>query len=347
VILFLGLPREYEAEGRDRTNIDLPADQLALVDALQAAAKTTVVAMSNGSAVTTATWRHSVSAIVEFWLTGQAHGDSIADILLGDANPGGKLAETIPLRLEDTPSYLSFPGEYENVTYGEGIYVGYRYYDARNMAVDYPFGHGLSYTTFAYSDLNVTVRPLSDPIAFDAKLTVRNTGARSGSEVVQLYVHDHSGVVVTAPLELRGWKKVKLASGGAIEVAISVPRDWLKHWHDGAKSWIHTGSSLTIHLGGSSRDLRLQQTVDVPGEPLVIALNAWSTLGEWLDHPELGPRLLEIFKSRGGVKGRVGDLLADEAGQDSVRGIPLGTIADFPGVPLELHDIEQLCGTAV
>jgi beta-glucosidase len=343
VVIFLGLPGEYEAEGRDRTNIDLPPDQLALVEALRDAAKTMVVAMSNGSAVTTAAWRNSVNAIVEFWLTGQAHGDAIADVLLGNANPGGKLAETIPLRLEDTPAYLNFPGEYQNVTYGEGIHVGYRYYDARNMAVDYAFGHGLSYTTFAYCDLEVKVRPLSDLIAFEAKVKVRNTGTRSGSEVVQLYVHDHTDVVVTPPVELRAWKKIGLAPGETATVEISVPRDDLKHWHEGTKSWVFPGGSLTVHVGASSRDLRLDQTVEVPGEPLVISLTAWSTLGEWLDHPDLGPRLLDLFKARGGVKGRVGDLLADEAGQDSVRGIPLGTIADFPGVPLELQDIEQLC----
>ncbi|TCQ97321.1 glycoside hydrolase family 3 C-terminal domain-containing protein [Neorhizobium sp. JUb45] len=346
VVIFLGLPGEYEAEGRDRTNIDLPADQLALVEALRAAGKTMVVAMSNGSAVTTAAWRGSVNAIVEFWLTGQAHGDSIADVLLGDTNPGGKLAETIPLVLEDTPSYLNFPGAYENVTYGEGIHVGYRYYDARKMAVDYPFGHGLSYTTFDYSDLELKVRPLADQIAFDAKLTVRNTGPRHGSEVVQLYVHDHSDVVITPPVELRGWKKVRLAPGEAVTIEIAVPREELRHWHEGTKSWIFPGAAVTVHVGASSRDFRLEGTVEIPGEALIISLNAWSTLGEWLDHPRLGPRLLGLFDARGGVKGRVGDLLADEAGQDSVRGIPLGTIADFPGVPLEMSDIEDLCDQA-
>jgi beta-glucosidase len=211
------------------------------------------------------------------------------------------------------------------------------------MAVDYAFGHGLSYTTFAYSYLEVKGRPLSDPIAFEAKVKVRNTGTRSGSEVVQLYVHDHTDVVVTPPIELRAWKKIRLAPGETATVAISVPRGDLKHWHEGTKSWVFPGGSLTVHVGASSRDLRLDQTVEVPGEPLVISLTAWSPLGEWLDHPDLGPRLLDLFKARGGVKGRVGDLLADEAGQDSVRGIPLGTIADFPGVPLELQDIEQLC----
>jgi beta-glucosidase len=214
------------------------------------------------------------------------------------------------------------------------------------MAVDYPFGHGLSYTTFDYSDLELTVYPLADPIAFAAKLTIRNTGTRYGSEVVQLYVQDHSDVVITPPVELRGWKKVRLAPGEAITVEITVARDELKHWHEGTNSWIFPGGSVTVHLGASSRDFRVEATAEIPGEALVVSLNAWSTLGEWLDHPDLGPRLLGLFDARGGVKGRVGDLLADEAGQDSVRGIPLGTIADFPGVPLEMSDIENLCAEA-
>jgi beta-glucosidase len=346
VVLFLGLPGEYEAEGRDRSTIDLPVEQLALVEALRETGTSVIVAMSNGSAVTTAAWRGSVSAIVEFWLTGQAHGDTVADVLFGDANPGGRLAETIPLRLEDTPAYLNFPGEYENVTYGEGIYIGYRYYDARNIAVDFPFGHGLSYTTFSYSDLEIKVRPLTDPIAFDATVTIRNAGQRQGSEVVQLYVHDHSDFVIMPPLELRGWKKITLSPGEATSVEIPVARDHIQHWHDGSKSWIFPGGAVTVYVGASSRDLRLEQTVEIPGAPLKMSLNAWSTLGEWLDHPELGPRLVDLFNARGGVKGRVGDLLADEAGQDSVRGIPLGTIAEFPGVPLEMSDIESLCDKA-
>jgi beta-glucosidase len=346
VILFLGLPGEYEAEGADRSNIDLPPDQIALLDALKDNGTTTVVAMNNGSAVTTASWRDSISAIVEFWLTGQAHGEAIADVLFGDVNPSGKLAETIPLRLQDTPSYLNFPGELGNVTYGEGIHVGYRYYDAREVAVDYPFGHGLSYTTFSYFDLKVAVRPLSDDIAFEASVTVRNTGARAGSEVVQLYLQDHAGMLVTAPRELRGWSKLRLAPDEAATVTIAVSREQLQHWHPVTRSWLYCGGEITVNVGSSSRDLRLASRVEIPGEPLVITLNAWSTLGEWLDHPELGPKLRAIFDERGGVKGRIGDLLSDQGTSGSVRGIPLGTVADFPGVPIELSDIEKLCAEA-
>jgi hypothetical protein len=172
VVLFLGLPASYEAEGRDRNTIELPADQVALVKALAAVNPEIVVALSNGSAVTTAEWRDRVGSIIEFWLTGQAHGDSIADVLLGDLNPSGKLPETVPVRLVDTPSYLDFPGEVGHVRHSEGIYVGYRWFDARRLEVDYPFGHGLSYTTFDYAALVITVHNLDHPIAFTVALSL-------------------------------------------------------------------------------------------------------------------------------------------------------------------------------
>ncbi|VWB87080.1 beta-glucosidase [Burkholderia lata] len=343
VILFLGLPGEYEAEGRDRTMIDLPPDQIALIEALHGTKTPIAVAMSNGSAVTTAVWRNKVNAIVEFWLTGQAHGDSIADVLLGVVNPSGKLAETVPARLADTPSYLSFPGEHANVTYGEGIFVGYRYFDARGIDVDYPFGHGLSYTSFLYVDLEVEVMSPEDSVAFVARVTVQNVGTRAGAEVVQLYVLDHGNFVVTPPAELRGWNKVKVAPGESVVVEIPVTRAQLAHWNATTRSWVFPGGRLTIYAASSSRDRRLEQTVEVPGETVVIPLSPWSTLGEWLDDPVGGPALQKIFDERGGLKGRMGDLMSDPASRESPRSIPLASIAEFPGVPIDMEEIEQLC----
>jgi beta-glucosidase len=343
VILFLGLPGEYEAEGRDRTTIELPDNQRALVKALGETEAKIIVALSNGSAVTTHEWRDSAHAIVEFWLTGQAHGDAVADVLLGEVNPSGKLAETIPRRLEDTPAFLNFPGENQNVDYGEGIFVGYRYYDARDIDVDYPFGHGLSYTTFEYCGLEVAVRPLTDAIAFDAKVRIRNTGKRFGQEVVQLYVEDKSGFVSTPRRELRGWKKVGLAPGEETIVEISVPRERLQHWHVPTADWAYPGGELIVSSGGSSRDLPLETSVTVPGEDIVVKIDEWSTFGEWMDHIELGPRLFDIIEERGGLKGRMADLLEDEGGgRDAVRSVPLATIVEFPGVPVTLEEVKAL-----
>lgn len=342
IILFLGLPGEYEAEGRDRTHVDLPADQLDLIHALHETGKPIVVAMCNGSAVTTAGWRDKVNAIVEFWLTGQAHGDTIADVLLGDINPSGKLPETIPVRLADTPSYLNFPGEHGNVTYGESIFVGYRYYDARDIEVDHAFGHGLSYTSFKYETIDIDVLPADDEIAFVARIKVTNSGNRYGAEVVQLYVHDHSDFVITAPVELRGWGKLRLQPGESGVAEIAVKRDQLAHWNDATRSWVYPGGKLTVRAGSSSRDLRLEKTIEVAGEPVVIPLTPWSTLGEWLDHPVGGPVLQGIFDSRGGLRGRMGDLMSEEGSRDSARGIPLASISEFPGVPIDIQEIEEL-----
>lgn len=342
VILFLGLPDEYEVEGTDRKTIDLPANQIALLQALAPISPKTIVALSNGSVVTTTEWRGSVNAIVEFWLTGQAHGETVADVLLGDVNPSGKLAETIPLRLEDTPAFLNFPGEAQNVLYGEGIHVGYRSYDARGMAVDFPFGHGLSYTSFEYENLTIEPKDISDEIAFVARLTVHNRGDRAGAEIVQLYVDDTAAGVQTPPLELRGWKKVFVEAGGSSEIEISVPRRHLQHWNMETSGWTFPGGALRIHVGSSSRDIRLKKMVTIAGKPVLKTLTLWSTFGEWLDHPALGPRLKAIFEERGGLKGRINDLLSDAAGQGSVRSSPLASIAEFPGVPLEPEDLEAL-----
>jgi beta-glucosidase len=342
VLLFLGLPGSYEAEGRDRHTITLPVDQLALVEAVTAVGTPTVVALSNGSSVTTAAWRDGVDAVVEFWLTGQAHGDSIADVLLGDVDPSGRLAETVPLRLEDTPSFLNFPGEASTVEYGERIFVGYRYFDALDLVVDFPFGHGLSYTTFAYDALTVTVHDLDDATAFAASVEVTNTGSRAGAEVVQLYVRDR-GATMQVPLrELRAFAKVHLDPGQRTVVPLPVLRADLQHYDPASGAWVHEGGPATVEIGASSRDIRLSTELTLPGRPVTRALTVWSTYGEWRAHPRASGPLEALIAVRGGLRGRLGDLLADPTGRDSVLGQPLHTMLEFPGVPLDRADIDRI-----
>jgi beta-glucosidase len=341
VVLFLGLPASYEAEGRDRTSIDLPADQLALVDAVSAANPRVIVALSNGSAVTTATWRDSVGSIVEFWLTGQAHGDSIADVLLGHVNPSGKLPETVPVRLEDTSSYLDFPGEAGHVRHSEGIHVGYRWFDARHLPVDYPFGHGLSYTTFDYSNLSVDVHPADDPIAVTVTLDLANTGSRDGAEVIQIYIGDRSKILQMPEQELRAFTKAHLSVGATQRIKLTITRDDLTHYHPEA-GWVFAGGPQDIHVGSSSRDIRLRTSVNVPGRAIEIPLTLWSQLGEWLNHPTIGPALQDLIEQRGGIKGRMGDLLSDPVSQDSALIVPLISVTEFPGFPLTSEDAEKL-----
>ncbi len=156
VVLFLGLPASFESESYDRDHIDLPAEQVAVLRAVSGVNDRVVVVLANGSAVRVSDWEEQAGAVLEGWLGGQAGGSAIADVLLGNVNPSGRLAETMPMCLADTPAFLNFPGEERHVRYGEGIFVGYRFYDAAQRRVSYPFGHGLSYTTFGYSDLEVT-----------------------------------------------------------------------------------------------------------------------------------------------------------------------------------------------
>ncbi len=183
-VVFLGLPDSRESEGFDRPDIELPVEQLELLDAVVAVNPRTVVVLSNGSVVRLGEVVDRAAAVVEGWLLGQAGGSATADVLYGDVNPSGRLAETIPVRLQDSPAFLDFPGERGHVRYGEGLFVGYRWYDARELEVAFPFGHGLSYTTFDYSGLSLA----ADEGGVDVTLTVTNTGSRDGREVVQAYV---------------------------------------------------------------------------------------------------------------------------------------------------------------
>ena len=341
VVLFLGLPPSYEAEGRDRTTIELPADQVTLVRAVAAANPRVVVALNNGSAVTTADWRDAVGSIVEFWLTGQAHGDSITDVLLGEVNPSGKLPETVPVRLEDTSSYLDFPGDLGHVRHSEGMHVGYRWFDARHLEVDYPFGHGLSYTTFNYVDLDITVHDIDDPVAMTVSMTLTNTGRRDGAEVIQIYVGDRSGILQMPERELRAFSKVDLTAGASQRVELAIARADLEHFHPEA-GWIFAGGPMQVSVGSSSRDIRLQRTVEVPGHRVEVPLTVWSQLRDWMTDPVVGPVLRKLIDERGGIKGRIGDLLSDPVSQDSALIIPLISLTEFPGFPISADEARDL-----
>ncbi|SDH33540.1 beta-glucosidase [Leifsonia sp. 98AMF] len=284
-VVFAGLPARLESEGYDRDDIDLPADQLAVIDAVVAANPRTVVVLSNGGVVTLP-FSRTVPALVEGWLLGQAGGSATADVLFGAVNPSGKLTETVPLRLEDTPAFLNFPGEEGHVRYGEGLFVGYRWYDARRMEVEYPFGHGLSYTTFSYGDVSASVTASGD---IEVRLTVTNTGERSGREVVQVYTSLAGSHVQRPPREIKGFKVIELEPGASGEVAVTVRREDLAYWDVRADRWVVEGGEYTIEVGASSRDLRARVLAAVDGDEVRLPLTRESSLGEVLAHPVAGP----------------------------------------------------------
>ncbi len=208
-LLYLALPASKESEGYDRPDLDLTRQQVALIKAVSAVQANTIVVLNNGTPVVVGEWLDNVAAVLEAWMMGQAGGGAIADILYGKVNPCGKLAETFPLRLQDTPAYINFPGGAGEVCYGEGIFIGYRYYDAKEAPVQFPFGFGLSYTTFQYSSPRVSSSQFKDVDGVTVSVDVTNTGKMAGKEIVQVYVHDRKAKLVRPPKELKGFAKLR------------------------------------------------------------------------------------------------------------------------------------------
>jgi beta-glucosidase len=261
-IIFAGLPDSFESEGFDRSSLDLPAGHNRLIEAVSAAQANVVVVLMNGSAVAMP-WADQVKAIVEAWLGGQAGGGAIADALIGNINPSGKLSETFPARLEDTPAYPDFPGRDKQANYGEGIFIGYRYYDTRKIAPLFPFGFGLSYTTFAYSDLQLNTASMRDTDGLGVTVRVRNTGRVAGKEVVQLYVHEQGVQVVRPEKELKAFAKVALEAGEEKRVQFELSKRDFAYYEASLQEWVVNGGKFDVLVGGSSNDLILKKTIEV------------------------------------------------------------------------------------
>ncbi len=249
----------------------------------------TVVVLANGSVVNLEPWQHTVPAVLEGWLGGQAGGAAVADLLTGVANPSGKLAETVPVHYRDNPTVGNFPGEHGHVRYGEGLLIGYRWYDAHSLPVAAAFGHGLSYTTFGYSDLRVETRGNG----VDVRVTITNTGDVAGSEVVQVYVADVDATVFRPDAELKGFARVTLEPGEAREVAVELDERAFSFWHSATGRWVVEGGEFGIRVGASSRDVRLATTVTLPGDGVTVPLQLDSELEVWLQHPDAAAAVRE------------------------------------------------------
>ncbi|CAN5665941.1 glycoside hydrolase family 3 C-terminal domain-containing protein [soil metagenome] len=325
-VVFLGLPAALESEGYDRDDIDLPADQLALLDAVLEANPNTVVVLSNGGVVAMP-FAARVPAILEGWLLGQAGGGATADVLFGEVNPSAKLTETIPLRLADTPAYLDFPGEFSHVRYGEGLFVGYRWYDARDLDVAFPFGHGLSYSCFEYGSAAASFTDTGD---IDVRVAVTNTGAVAGREVVQVYTSLPAGGIQRPPRELKAFASVPLEAGETTEVVLTVHRKDLAYWDTRVDSWNVEGGTYVVDVAASSRDIRASVTVEVAGDEVVLPLSRNSSIGEVLAHPVAGPKLAAAMSEMMGDTSAVAGIMPE--GVDLTRMIdsfPIGRAGMF------------------
>ena len=262
VVLFAGLPDRYESEGYDREHLRMPQNHIKLIEAVAEVNSNIVVVLCNGAPIEMP-WLGQVKAVLEGYLGGQALGGAIADLLFGDANPSGKLAETFPKRLSDNPSFLNFPGEGDKVEYKEGIFVGYRYYDKKNMEPLFPFGYGLSYTTFEYSNLTIDQKKIKDTDTVSVTVTVKNTGNVAGKEIVQLYVRDVESSVIRPEKELKGFEKVELQPGEEKTVTYTLDKRSFAYYNEELKDWHVETGEFEILVGKSSRNIVLTETIHV------------------------------------------------------------------------------------
>lgn len=285
-ILYIALPTFKESEGYDRKDLDLTEQQIALIKAVAKAQPQTIVVLNNGAPVVMGSWIDDVAAVLEGWMMGQAGGAAIADILVGKVNPSAKLAETFPVKLADTPAFLNWPGDAGTVQYGEGLFIGYRYYDKKNMPVQFPFGYGLSYTTFEYSNPQVSTSAFKDVEGVTVTVDVTNTGEVAGKEIVQVYVHDHESVLVRPEKELKGFAKVSLQPGETKTVSIDLDFRAFAYYHPEYNQWITEDGDFDLLIAASAADIRhtvtvtLESTLDLP-----CILDKESTVREWMADP--------------------------------------------------------------
>jgi len=330
-LIFAGMPAGFESEGFDRQHLFLPGCQNALISAVAKANPNTVVILHNSSAVAMP-WLSDVSAVIEAYLGGEAVGGAMYDIITGKVNPSGKLAETFPLRLEDTPCYLDFPGYKERVEYREGIYVGYRYYDARRMDVMFPFGHGLSYTTFEYSNLKITKDAMTDAETVEVTCDITNTGKVEGREVVQLYVSRKTEGIPRPLRELKGFDKVLLAPGETKTVKFTLCKRAFAYYNTDLSDWYVEDGIYGIAIGASSRDLRLEGEIKVsPVKPYIKPFNLDSTLGDLIAHPAAAAVMMPMLAAFGGGASEGGESMMGISAMDMFKGMPLRSLVSFSG----------------
>jgi beta-glucosidase len=257
-LVVVGTNDDWETEGVDRTTLDLPGRQVELIGRTVAANPRTVVVVNCGAPVDVS-WAEDVPAVLLGWFAGQAWGAALADVVTGASEPGGRMPTTWPRRLEDTPAFTSYPGDEGHVRYGEGVFVGYRWYEARKLAPAIPFGHGLAYTTFNRELVAVDV----DGRSVDVRVLVTNTGDRTGSDVVQCYVHDEAASVQRPEQELRAFAKVRLAPGESEELVLHLDERALAFWSVAQAAWVVEPGWFDLRLGASSVDIWATASVEL------------------------------------------------------------------------------------
>ena len=334
-VIFAGLPESFESEGADRRHMRLPDCQNNLIARVAAVQKNTVVVLHTGAPVE-CPWAGDVSAILCMYLAGEGVGEAADALLWGDANPAGHLPETWPLRLEDTPCYLDFPGDGVTADYREGVYVGYRWYDARRMPVRWPFGHGLSYTGFVYKAAALSADTMDENGSVTVTVTVRNTGARPGKEVVQLYIADETGTTGRPPKELRHFAKVALEPGEEKQVSFTLTARDLSYYDEKMGGWYAASGDYTVLIGHSSRNIPARLTLHYQTarrRPLTVDEN--TAMGDLLRDARTAPVMKSVLQNFGSALGMNGGgenaAITEEAGLQMLDAMPLRAMASFGG----------------
>ena len=345
-VIFAGLPESFESEGYDRSHMRLPECQHRLITEILKVQPNTVIVLHNGSPVEMP-WLGEIKGLLETYLGGQAGGAAAANILYGKINPSGKLAETMPLKLSDNPSYLNFGGG-EKVEYREGIFVGYRYYDTKEMDVAFPFGYGLSYTTFAYSNLKLSMENPTEKDTVMVSADVTNTGKSAGKEVVQLYIRDLTGSAIRPEKELKGFEKVFLEPGETKTVTMELNKRSFAWYNTELHDWFAASGDYEILVGASSRDIRLTETLHLNSSqrlPMHVHMN--TTLGDLLRNSETAEAAKKLIQKY--LSGEAGSEAASEAVSEEMTmamtdSMPLRALMGFAGVSRKELDsvIEKL-----
>lgn len=339
-VIFAGLPERYESEGYDRTHMRMPENQVKLIEAVSDVQKNVVVVLSNGAPIEMP-WIGRVPGIIEMYLGGQAIGGAIASILFGDANPCGKLAETFPVKLSDNPSYINFPGEGDRVRYGEGLFVGYRYYDAKEIEPLFPFGYGLSYTSFEYSGLSIDKKEISDNEGVKVSLKVKNTGDRAGKEIVQLYVSDVESTVARPVKELKGFEKVELQPGEEKTVCFTLGFRAFAYYNTDIKNWHIESGNFEILIGKSSKVILLKEAIKVKSSVSVKKrFHRNSTLGDVMEDPEKAKVAAGLLQKVFGMGS--GDKETSGIDYSMFKDMPLRAMVNFSAGAFNDEQMEEL-----
>ena len=326
VLMFLGLPEAAESEGFDRETLDIPAKQVELLKAVATENKNIVVVLSNGSVVSVAPWADDAKGILESWLLGQAGGAALADVIFGDASPSGKLAQSVPMDINDDPSMINWPGEEGHVDYGEGVFVGSRYYDTYGKAIDYPFGYGLSYATFEIGDVKAVKTGANTA---RVSVTVTNTSKVDAAETVQVYVAPGKAAVARPKHELKGFRKVFLKGGESAEISIDLDERAFAYWSEKFNDWHVESGEYGIEVGTSSRDIAGVATVSLDGDGKALPLTEWSTFGEWSDDPVGSKVVAAVYAA--GERGELPKLPDNDMMRMFLKSMPFNSMSTLMG----------------